>query len=107
MNRVVVVTGASAGIGEQIAVELGRRGDSLVLAARTADALERVAGTVATRPHIVTADVTYSPSMIADAMNLTADSRVKGSAMPATTIIPSILITRENAAQYHFPDSPF
>jgi len=56
---------------------------------------------------IVTADVTYSPSMIADAMKLTADARVKGSAMPATTIIPSILITKDNAAKYYFPDSPF
>ena len=56
---------------------------------------------------IVTADVTYSPSMIADAMKLTADARVKGAEMPATTIIPSVLITKENAAQYYFPDSPF
>ena len=56
---------------------------------------------------IVKANVTYSPSMIADAMKLTADARVKGSAMPATTIIPSILITKENAAQYYFPDSPY
>ena len=56
---------------------------------------------------VVSADVTYSPSMIADAMKLTADARVKGAAMPATTIIPSILITKENAAQYYFPDSPY
>jgi len=56
---------------------------------------------------IVTADVTYSPSMIADAMKLTADARVKGAAMPATTIIPSVLITKENASKYYFPDSPF
>jgi short-subunit dehydrogenase len=58
MNRVVVVTGASGGIGEAIAIELGRRGDSLVLAARTADALERVAGQIRTPTHIVMADVT-------------------------------------------------
>mgnify|MGYP007028596230 CR=1 FL=1 len=32
---------------------------------------------------IVTADVTYSPSMIADAMKLTAEARSKGTAMPA------------------------
>jgi ribose transport system substrate-binding protein len=56
---------------------------------------------------IVTADVTYSPSMIADAMKRTADARVKGVAMPATTIIPSVLITKENASKYYFPDSPF
>ena len=56
---------------------------------------------------IVKANVTYSPSMIADAMKLTADARGKGADMPATTIIPSVLITKDNAAQYYFPDSPF
>jgi len=56
---------------------------------------------------IVTADVTYSPSMIADAMKLTAESRAKGTPMPATTIIPSVLITKDNAAKYYEPKSPF
>ncbi len=31
---------------------------------------------------IVSADVTYAPSMIADAMKLTAQARVEGTAMP-------------------------
>jgi len=56
---------------------------------------------------IVTADVTYSPSMIADAMKLTAAARVKGEKLPASTIIPSVLVTKDNAKQYYFPDSPF
>ncbi|RZJ25339.1 MAG: ABC transporter substrate-binding protein [Haliea sp.] len=56
---------------------------------------------------MVTADVTYSPKMIADAMNQTAAARVKGEKMPATTIIPSVLITKENASQYYEPKSPF
>ena len=56
---------------------------------------------------VVTADVTYSPSMIADAMKATAEARSKGAAMPATTIIPSVLITKDNASKYYFPDSPF
>lgn len=56
---------------------------------------------------VVTADVTYSPSMIADAMKLTAESRVTGKAMPATTIIPSVLITKDNASKFYHPDSPF
>ena len=58
MDRIVVVTGASGGIGEAIAMELGRRTDSLVLAARRTDALERVASQIGARTHIVTADVT-------------------------------------------------
>ena len=56
---------------------------------------------------MVTADVTYSPKMIADAMNQTAAARVKGEKMPATTIIPSVLITKENASKYYEPKSPF
>ena len=65
MNRVVVITGASAGIGAAIAAELGRRGNRLVLAARSEDALKRVAtgitesrGAGGAAPHIVVADVT-------------------------------------------------
>ncbi len=56
---------------------------------------------------LITADVTYSPSMIRDAMNLTAKARVEGSKMPARTIIPSVLVTKANAKDYYFPDSPF
>lgn len=56
---------------------------------------------------MVTANVTYSPSMIADAMKLTAAARVKGEKLPASTIIPSVLVTRENAKQFYFPDSPY
>jgi NAD(P)-dependent dehydrogenase (short-subunit alcohol dehydrogenase family) len=39
----VVITGASAGIGEALADELGRRGDRLVLAARRLEKLQEVA----------------------------------------------------------------
>jgi len=56
---------------------------------------------------LVTADVTYSPSMIADAMKLTAHARAKGEPMPEKTIIPSVLITKDNAKKYYVPDSPF
>ena len=45
--------------------------------------------------------------MIAEAMKLTAEARAKGTPMPATTIIPSILITKDNAAKYYEPASPF
>ncbi|GHF36666.1 ribose transport system substrate-binding protein [Deinococcus metalli] len=56
---------------------------------------------------LMPADVTYPPSMIADAIRLTVESRVKGTPMKATTLIPSVLVTPANAKNYYFPDSPF
>jgi ribose transport system substrate-binding protein len=56
---------------------------------------------------LVTADVSYSPKFIYDAIKMTAEARMKGERLPANTIIPSVLITKENAKQFYFPDSPF
>ena len=42
-DRVVVITGASAGIGEALAREVGRRGGRPVLAARRAKQLAEAA----------------------------------------------------------------
>ncbi|MDC0712036.1 substrate-binding domain-containing protein [Stigmatella sp. ncwal1] len=56
---------------------------------------------------LIQADVSYSPKFIYDAIKLTAESRLKGEKLPANTIIPSVLITKENAKDFYFPDSPF
>jgi ribose transport system substrate-binding protein len=56
---------------------------------------------------LVQADVSYSPKFIYDAIKMTANARLKGQALPAKTIVPSVLITRENAKQFYFPDSPY
>jgi ribose transport system substrate-binding protein len=55
----------------------------------------------------IQANVSYSPKFIYDAIKMTAEARLKGEALPATTIIPSVLITKDNAKDFHFPDSPF
>ena len=55
----------------------------------------------------IQANVSYSPKFIYEAIKMTAEARLKGEALPATTIIPSVLITKENAKDFYFPDSPF
>jgi ribose transport system substrate-binding protein len=92
-------------VGVQKAIAQAKRSDvKLVLGgAGSKDYIKKVMD----GDKIVTADVTYSPSMIADAMRLTAKARAKGEAPPAKTIIPSVLITKDNAKKYYFKDSPF
>jgi ribose transport system substrate-binding protein len=55
----------------------------------------------------IQANVSYSPKFMYDAIRLTAEARLKGERLPPTTIIPSVLITRENAKDFYVPDSPF
>jgi NADP-dependent 3-hydroxy acid dehydrogenase YdfG len=57
-GRVVVVTGASGGIGASLAREVGRRGGSVVLAARRLPELEAVAREIAAPTAVVRTDVT-------------------------------------------------
>ena len=60
-HRVCVVTGASQGIGRAIAVELGSRGDVVVLAARNLSGLDESAASVGAAggiPVVVETDVT-------------------------------------------------
>jgi ribose transport system substrate-binding protein len=56
---------------------------------------------------LIQANVSYSPKFIYDAIKLTAEARIKGQKLPEKTIIPSVLITKDNAKDFYFPDSPF
>ena len=58
MNKVVVITGASAGIGAALAETLSQRGARVVLAARREDKLAEVARTCGGETLVVAADVT-------------------------------------------------
>ena len=56
-DGVAVVTGASSGIGEEIAREFARRGYRLVLVARRADRLQVLAEELNGRAHVLPADL--------------------------------------------------
>ena len=58
MDKVVVVTGASAGIGAELARQLAAKGAKVVLAARRKEELDAVAKGIGERAFAVTTDVT-------------------------------------------------
>jgi short-subunit dehydrogenase len=72
-NKVVLITGASSGIGRSLAVELGKRGASVGLLARRADSLREVAREVEAaggRALVLPADVKDAASVRAAAGEL-------------------------------------
>ena len=56
---------------------------------------------------MIPADVTYPPSMIATAIEMTAVGLTSNAPVSGTFTIGSVLITPENAEQFYYPDSPF
>jgi len=57
-EKVIVVTGASSGIGAAVAEEVSKRGHLVAIAARRADALEMVADQIGEEALVVPTDVT-------------------------------------------------
>lgn len=56
---------------------------------------------------MIPADVTYPPSMIATAIELTAVGLTSSAPVSGTFKIGSVLVTEENAMDFYYPDSPF
>lgn len=56
---------------------------------------------------MIPANVTYPPSMIATAIEITALGVVSQAPVSGEFIIGSVLVTQDNAEQFYYPDSPF
>ncbi|NDR55744.1 substrate-binding domain-containing protein [Pseudoruegeria sp. M32A2M] len=55
----------------------------------------------------IKANVTYPPSMSATAIEMTALNFVSNAPVSGKFVIGSVLITKENAEKFYYPDSPF
>jgi ribose transport system substrate-binding protein len=69
--------------------------------------MKEVVKRVQNKDVLIPVDIVYSPSMIANAIELTALHFTAKLPVNGTYILDSPLVTPENAAQYYFPDSPF
>jgi uncharacterized protein len=65
VRETALVTGASSGIGEQFAHQLAARGHALVMVARRAERLERLAAELPTDAHIVPCDLAADAAALA------------------------------------------
>jgi aldehyde dehydrogenase len=105
-NTIVAVPSPFASLGVLKAIEQAKR-DDIKIVFGGAGAKGMVKTIMDGKDKRIGADVSYSPKFIYDAIKLTAEARLKGEKLPATTIIPSVLITKENAKDFYHPNSPF
>ena len=92
-------------VGALAAIEqAGRSGEMIVVGgAGMKEMVERIRNEDAAVP----VDVTYPPSMISTAIEMTVLGLTAGAPMNGDFIIASELITPENAGDYYFEDSPY
>ncbi len=69
--------------------------------------MKEVIKRVQNKDELIPVDIVYSPSMIANAIEVTALHFTAKLPVNGTYILDSPLVTPENASQYYFPDSPF
>lgn len=92
-------------IGVIEAVQQAGRGDELFIV--PGGGIKEMVERVMAGDALVPVTVSYPPSMIATAMEVTALRFTSDAPISGEYVIDSPLITPENAADFHFPDSPF
>ena len=99
-GHVAVVTGASSGIGVDIARDLSRRGHELVLVARSADKLHALAEELTTETHVVPLDLGNREARATlqaelDTRGLTVDVLVNNAGFSTTGPVHTSDVVRE------------
>ena len=64
MSDVALVTGASAGIGEEFAKQLSERGYEVILVARRVERLEQLASRLSGQAHVVACDLVSEAALL-------------------------------------------
>lgn len=91
-DRAAIVTGASSGIGEQLAQILSKRGYQVVLVARSADRLEEIAGRLGAAAHPLPADLSDRADRAGlldrvSALGLTPDILINNAGLSTTGVV--------------------
>lgn len=92
-------------IGALAAIEAAGRSDEMWVLGGAG--MKEMVARVRDGDEMIPANVTYPPSMIGTAIEMTALNFVSNAPVSGRFVIGSVLITPENAADFYFPDSPF
>jgi ribose transport system substrate-binding protein len=84
--------------------QAGREGEMFIVGGA---GMQQILQAVADGSALTPVDVSYSPAMIATAIELTASHLVGGIHVNGRFVLESTLITKDNAAEFIDPDSPF
>ena len=84
--------------------QAGREGEMFIVGGA---GMQQILQAVADGSALTPVDVSYSPAMIATAIELTTSHMVGGIQVAGRYILDSTLITKDNAAEFLDPESPF
>ncbi len=94
-----------AALGARAAIEQANRQKGMVLLGGSG--MNRVIKTIMDGDALVDADIFYPPTLIIPAIQVTAMRYATQSPVRGRYVLDSPLITKENAAEFYFPDSPY
>ena len=94
-----------AALGARAAIEQAGRQEGMVLLGGSG--MNRVIKTIMDGDTLIDADIFYPPTLIAPAIEVTAMRYATQSPIRGRYVLDSPLITKDNADEFYFPDSPY
>lgn len=94
-----------AALGARAAIEQAGRQEGMVLLGGSG--MNQVIKTIMDGDTLIDADIFYPPTLIVPAIEITAMRYATQSPIRGRYVLDSPLITKENAEEFYFPDSPY